>query len=109
MNEQDVKKAFGKIIRNYRKSMKLTQSELGQRISINQRQVALIENGKSFPSLTTIIKLSGVFQCKIAELFTFDFIPDKNHITEDISTILNTCSYEQLTQIYSMSKIIKKL
>ena len=71
MNEQEIKNAVGNMIRAYRKKLNLTQSMLGEIININQRQVALIETGKSFPSLPTMIKFAKVFKCNIKDFFDF--------------------------------------
>lgn len=109
MDEKTVKKNIGNIIRNYRKSFRLTQSELGALIDINQRQIAHIECGYSCPSLSTITKLTEVFHCSIDDLFDFAENEDKTVIFNKINNLLNNCSTQELKQIYKIIKSIKKI
>lgn len=106
MNEQEIKQIIGKKIKNKRKELKLTQEQLGLAIGINQRQVALIEKGRSFPMLSTFVKLAEFFECEITDLF-----PDEKIDTLDESKIkfielIKNSSLEQLNKLYSISKII---
>lgn len=71
MDEIKIKKAVGDIIKEYRVNMNLTQVNLGKMIGITQRQITLIETGKSFPSLATMIKFAKVFKCNIKDFFDF--------------------------------------
>lgn len=108
MNEQEVKKAVGSIIKKYRKNMELTQFALGELISINQRQVALIETGKSFPSLSTMLKLAQVFQCELQDFFRFN--NDEHDILySKTRNIVDNCSTANLKKIYNQAKTIYTL
>ena len=71
MNEDLVKILFGKKIKRLRHNMNLTQFALGELANINQRQVTLIESGKSFPSLKTIIKFADIFSSNSNILLVF--------------------------------------
>lgn len=84
MNEADIKQHVGLKIKRYRQKSKLTQFKLGELIDINQRQVAQIECGKSFPSLPTLLKLSQVLHRDIS-----DFLAPETEISEkDLKNIL---------------------
>ena len=72
MKENTVKQLVGCKIKKYRHYNNLTQFKLGELIDINQRQVAQIELGKSFPSLTTLTKLAELFECNISDFFEND-------------------------------------
>ncbi len=106
MNEQEIKLKVGSKIKDYRKALKLTQQGLGDIIGINQRQVALIETGKSFPMLSTMIKLANVFNCNVNDFFEFNIIDNQDEIKKQLISILDNCNKEQLEKIYSISKII---
>lgn len=62
---------MGDILKEYLINMNLTQVNLGKMIGITQRQITLIETGKSFPSLATMIKFAKVFKCNIKDFFDF--------------------------------------
>ncbi len=105
MDETSVKIQVGAKIKKYRQINKLTQFKLGEMIDINQRQVAQIELGKSFPSLPTLIKLANVFNCAVADLFEDeDSISDETLKLSLINTI-KSASNEDCRRLYAVIKI----
>lgn len=108
MEEQEIKLLVGKRIKFFRKSLKMTQAELGEAININQRQITWIENGRSMPQLSTLVKLTKIFNCKIEDFYKSDSFTDKNDAISEIITVLTNCSLEQLSEIYSLTKNIKQ-
>lgn len=60
MNEEQIKILFGQKIKKLRNNLNVTQFTLGEMVGINQRQITLIELGKSFPSLKTLIKFANI-------------------------------------------------
>jgi transcriptional regulator with XRE-family HTH domain len=53
----------------YRKKNGLTQEKLAERAGITANYIALIETGKSFPSLTTVNKIAEALNITNIELF----------------------------------------
>lgn len=104
MNEDLVKILFGRKIKRLRHNMNLTQFALGELANINQRQVTLIESGKSFPSLKTIIKFADVFSCNIYDLFIFDNHQDIDVLRENIDKTIAEFSPEQIRALYTIVK-----
>jgi len=102
-----VKESVGNIIKNYRKSLGLTQKELGDMIGLNQRQITLIETGKSFPLLSTMTKVTSVFGCSISDFFDSLTPQNKTIISTLIKETIDSCDVSELKQIYSIVKIIK--
>ena len=104
MDENTIKKQVGRKIKKYRQNMKLTQFKLGELIDINQRQVALLEAGKSFPSLTTLSKMSNIFCCKVSDLFE----PDEDFSDEELKLrliqIIENAAPEDCRRMYSVAK-----
>ncbi len=92
--ELEIKKAIGKQIKAYRKLFGLTQFSLGEKLEINQRQIAILESGKSFPSLKTLVNLSNVFNCNVADFFP-DNINEKKTRTEVLS-LIDKMDYQQI-------------
>lgn len=52
----------------YRKKAKLTQSQLADKLFVNQNTVSQWETGRSEPSVDILIKLADLFGCTIDEL-----------------------------------------
>ena len=57
MKEEESKKIIGLIVKNQREKLSLTQEELSEKINIDQSNLSNIENGKNFPSFTTLCSL----------------------------------------------------
>ncbi len=69
-------------IRQLRKERRLTQSELAQRIGVQQSDLCRMENGEYKVSLDTLIKILGVFGMDIAEFFKDEFPPPKPNASD---------------------------
>jgi transcriptional regulator with XRE-family HTH domain len=65
----------GSKIRQLRKERDLTQSELAQRIGVQQSDLCRMENGEYRVSLDTLFKILGVFGIEIGEFFREEFAP----------------------------------
>lgn len=59
----------GDKIRSLRKERLLTQSELAQRIGVQQSDLCRMENGEYKVSLETLFKILGVFGMEIGDFF----------------------------------------
>jgi len=49
-------KTLGKVLRQHRKELTLTQTEAGAKLNISQKTISEIESGKSAVRITTIFK-----------------------------------------------------
>ncbi len=104
MNENIIKKQVGARIKKYRQMNKLTQFKLGELIDINQRQIALIESGKSYPSLPTLLKLSEVFKCSLSDLFENELQTEEKLLKEKLKTLIDETDYENCKRLYTVMK-----
>ena len=57
------------LLREYRESIGLTQSELGQLVGVNARTISAYETGVRKPSSKVGIKISRVFNVRLEEIF----------------------------------------
>lgn len=80
----DIKKEFGKILREIRTTKHLTQEKMAENIGIQPENYSRIENGLSFPKPENIVKISKVLGVEIAELFQFSHLNDYDKILETI-------------------------
>lgn len=104
MDETIVKRLLGLKIKQYRHALSLTQFELGEKADINQRQVTLIETGKSFPSLKTLLAFCSIFNCTLADLFQFEHLKDSELIKKELCEMFENFSEPKLQIIYQLSK-----
>ena len=66
--EEDVRKAFGKALRQVRKSKGYTQLDLGELADCHFTFISQIERGVRQPTITTIFKLANVLEINPEEL-----------------------------------------
>lgn len=106
MDEIIVKKLLGLRIKQLRKNKKLTQFALGELIDIDQRQIAYLEGGNSFPSLKTLIKFSNVFGCKIQDLFNYEHLHDKVDVKTKIKEKISSMDNDTLKMLYQIADVV---
>lgn len=106
MNEKIIKKLLGLRIKQLRKSKKLTQFALGELIDIDQRQIAHIEGGNSFPSLKTLNKFSKIFECKLKDIFDYEHLLENVDMKSQINDKLSKMDYDAINMCYQLVNII---
>ncbi len=67
----DIKKVFGKRLRELRKEKGLAQDKLAAKAGLNPSYVGFIERAERNPTLETIYKLSIALDVPIQDLFDF--------------------------------------
>ena len=80
----DIKKNFGKRLRELRTQKGLTQEKMAEQIEIQPENYSRIENGLSFPKPENLAKLSKVLGVELAELFQFNDVTDYDKILEAV-------------------------
>ena len=65
-------KIFGKRLREFRKSKKITQQELADRLGIKRNTYSDWENGKTEPTFEILVKLADLFDVSLDWLFGRD-------------------------------------
>lgn len=106
MNEANYKSMLSAKIRHFRKSLGLTQEEFCSAINLEVTNLSNIENGKSYPSLQTMIKIQTVFKIEPNEFWSFvNWEPvDKNPLDMEISQYVKTLSDEMKSHILEIVK-----
>ena len=66
------KEAFGKNLKDVRKSKGITQESLAEMVGIHPRQVSIIETGEHFPNSTTLENICIALSISPKELFNFE-------------------------------------
>ena len=78
INEDELKIAFGKRIKDLRKKYKLSQSELSALTNIDKGSLQRIERGYN-PTLKTLQRIANAFEITLSELFNFDIEKKKEN------------------------------
>ena len=107
MDEVTIKKLLGLRIKQLRKQRNLTQFALGEKIGMDQRQIAHIEGGKSFPSLRTLKNLSEVFSCGLKDLFDYEHLMEREVLKADVYKRIEAADDAGMKVYYSVIRAIE--
>lgn len=92
-NEMEISKNIKRI----REAKKLSQKEVISAIDMGAAQYSRIENGKTDPSVSTLVKIAKAMGVSMAELFT------EKDVLKDINSV-DTTFMERVSLINSLSK-----
>lgn len=104
----DIRESLGNRIRKLRSERKMTQEDLSFAIDIRTSSLSSIENGKSFPSYTTIMKLCEVFNLLPKELFDFNpttIDSEQHELIHEINSVLPELDSERLHYLNSIARM----
>ena len=74
---------FGDNLRNLRKSKKISQERLAEKVGVSRQSVSKWERGEAYPEMNNILSLCEIFHCKINDLVHEDLI-DIDSLGEDV-------------------------
>lgn len=84
---------FGKTLKKRRSELNLTQEEIAKKIYVTRQTISNWENGKSYPDLDMLIKISDVYQVSIDSLLKGDQDLKKSLDTQKVKSILIPLGY----------------
>lgn len=91
----------GQRIKERRKELHITQTQIQAQTSVTSGNLSCIENGKYLPSAVALIELSRVLDCSIDWILTGESKITKNNISSDI---LDMRDKELLKHFHEMSE-----
>lgn len=65
-------KKFGEKIKEKRNNLKLTQTEVGEKINVSRQTISSWENGKSYPDIPMLVTLSDLYDLSLDYLLKED-------------------------------------
>lgn len=96
---------FGENLYNLRKSAKMSQEKLAEKMNVSRQSVSKWENGESYPEMEKIMKLCDIFHCKINDL-VHENMADIDSLDEDIKMSVVKFKEEKQKKIKGISKAI---
>lgn len=88
----NVKKMLGARIQEIRKSLKMTQEQLAERIGMEPQNISMIETGKNYPTPENLAKIAKTLGVDIFELFLFGERENLTIMREFVISELNRSS-----------------
>ena len=102
----DLKKKFGKKLKELRKKANLSQEVFAEKIGISPRNLSKIETGVTFPNVINIQKISQILNCSEVDLFDFGYYEDSEYLRNEIMSMVKGFNNEQIKKLYRLIKII---
>lgn len=96
---------FGENLQNLRKSKKMSQEKLAEKVNVSRQSVSKWERGESYPSMNNIMTLCDIFHCKLNDL-VHEQITDFNLLDEEIKMNVVKFEKEKQSRMKGISKAI---
>lgn len=96
---------FGDNLRKLRKSKKLSQEDLAEKMHVSRQSVSKWETSEAYPEMNNILELCRIFHCRINDLVN-DSILDINSLDEEIRMNVVKLKSEQQRKMKGLSKAI---
>src|SRR5574344_2188866 len=103
--KMDNKKLLGKRIKELRRRTNLSQEKLAELANIEPTSLSNIENGRNYPSFSTLEKLLIILNSTFIDVFKFSHLNKNDDLLKEINNILKA-NPDRISDFY---KIIKGL
>ena len=82
MEDEKLKKQIGANIASYRKSLRMTQAGLAEKLNYSDKAVSKWERGESIPDVLTLMQLADLFEVSVNDLLV-----DPNALPENLGAV----------------------
>jgi len=82
---------IGKKLKALRKTLDLSQEQLAEKLYVTHQAISRWEQGKSLPSIETLMNLSQLYQTPLEQLLCFDVVYE-----DDIDQLFNNHSRQKI-------------
>ena len=101
----DKKKALGQRIKELRKAKKLSQEHLAELVGLEPPSICNIENGKNYPTIQNLEKITAVLNVSFIDVFNFEHLKTN----EDLVSRINDMLIKNPNKVREIYKIIKAI
>lgn len=106
----DIVMEFGKRVRHYRTSRKISQEKLAELCGLHPTYIGQIERGEKNCTLETADKISKGLNVPLDELICkINTVNDENKTVDDIYRLVHSLDNENQRRLYRMLKILKEM
>jgi len=96
---------FGDNLKKIRKSNKMSQEDLAEKVNVSRQSVSKWETGDAYPEMNNILELCKIFKCKINDLVHSN-MDDFNSLDKDIIMKVVKFNEEEQKRMKVLSKIL---
>lgn len=98
----ELKKLLGKRIREIRVARNLTQEDLSELTDIGASSISKIESGHFHPTDENLERIAKVLNVEPYKLYMFNHQKDTKELLQDIQTMLNKATDEEIKLVYKI-------
>jgi transcriptional regulator with XRE-family HTH domain len=102
-------KAIGRRVKIARIKKELSQDQVSNVTGISNTYLSNIENGRTKPSLPTLIKIANALTVSVDELLCDNIIRSRPTFEKVIADILNDCNEYEIRAIAAIAKTTKEV
>ena len=103
----DQAKLFGTRLKALRKSRKLSQAQLAEKIGVGTKFLGDLETARRSPSFETIVSIAKELDVPVYDLFYFENSEDDPKVLRRrLEIVLNKCTPQQIKQIYGHARCV---
>ncbi len=103
---ENLKKQFGKRIKELREKKNYSQEQLAQIVNMEPRHISRIETGNSFTTIENIYKIAKALDVTMSSIFEFEHKKDFKTIQDEIIKIVKNSNNKELEIIFRIIKSI---
>ena len=92
----DIAKSFGKRLQKIRKSKRMTQEQLAEKVALDTMTISRIENGKEYPKPENFAKICEVLHTMPKDFYDFNIHETKQDIINELIYIINNANIRDL-------------
>lgn len=96
---------FGNNLKKLRKSRKLSQENLAEKVGVSRQSISKWECGEAYPEMDNILKLCKIFHCKINNL-VHEELTDIDSLDEEVKMSIVKFKKEKQNQMRLLSKTL---
>ena len=96
---------FGDNLKSIRKSKKMSQEDLAEKVNVSRQSVSKWETGEAYPEMNNILELCKIFNCKINDLVHKD-MSDISSLDEEIVMKVAKLNEKKQKQVKALSHTI---
>lgn len=89
-----------------RKSRRLSQEQLSEKLNIDSKHLSRIEVGNSYPSLDTLDNIAKALDVEIKDLFEFAHESTSKQVKSDVNKIIQEANDNELKIILKILRAI---
>lgn len=99
---------IGQRLKIARKSKKMTQEELAEKLDVSIAFLSRIERGNSQVNLKRLVQICEILEVSPGEILNGVSSKSSQYLDNEFASLLKDCSSEQQKLIYDIAKVVAK-